>query len=568
MLSSPLERYCSPQLEVIYSDNYKFKVWRILWAVLADIQNQIAPSIVTQEQVNELYKNIDIPVDYEELKKIEQKKKHDVMAFIEWYSGKCPLSKSIIHYGATSAYIQDNTALIQSYMSMTIIIWRLTALIKLLKNKVQEYRDLPCLSRTHGQSAQPKTMGHRFACWLESIASKYSSLIYIYENQFKLLGFKGTTGTLDSFVKIIKQHFKNTNPNLSITKIDDMAINNAYNYELRFSNLIWKSVFNNSTEIFTDFYDESINLTPETISLFIRLSRNEKSLPETVSISGQVYDRSIDEEILDAYKQFGSVFHKICTDIRLLASFHEMSEPFDTENQVGSSAMPYKENPKDCERICSLSISLMKNSMASAVVTGNDWLERSLNDSAQRRFTLMESAILLDYIICSFYNIMNGLRVNNYIVEKNLMNEIPFMISEQLIIEGIECGLTRDEAHDIIRRVTISFKNSVVKSTELGIDVEKPDEKFKTLTELLKKYNHNNRYPFNYLTKERLMEIANPHELTGCSKIMVDMFLKSFNINNTENISCLRQFQKKWFIHLCCYERVTEIKNLLYKFEI
>jgi len=385
-------RYASQEMSYNFSDLKKFSTWRKLWLNLADAQQQLGLDI-KNEQLEEMKKNVE-SIDFDYVKKEEAKTRHDVMAHIHEFSMKCPKAASIIHLGATSCFVGDNTDLICLRDAFDILLPKLARCISRLSKFADEYKNLPTLGFTHMQPAQLVTVGKRATLWLNDLLMDLRNLERA-RNDLRFRGCKGTTGTQASFLQIFN------NDEEKVKKLDQLVT---------------------------------------------KLSGFESSY----IVCGQTYSRKVDADCLSALASLGASIHKICTDIRLLANMKEIEEPFETL-QIGSSAMPYKRNPMRSERCCSLArhlITLVNDALNTAAV---QWMERTLDDSANRRVSLAEAFLGADIILNTFQNISEGLVVYPAVISKHINQELPFMASENIIVAMVKAGGNRQDCHEKIR---------------------------------------------------------------------------------------------------------------------
>ncbi len=390
---SPLStRYASSQMSEFFSMHHRYATWRKVWIALAKAQQKVGLP-VTDQQVDELVAHGE-DIDFEAIKAYEKKFKHDVMANIHAYGDKCPTAKSIIHLGATSCTITDNADLIIMRSALLLIQQELHALITALSEKALQYKDMPCLGFTHGQVAQPTTVGKRIAGWLQDFLFDFEQIERVID-QLHFLGIKGATGTQASFLQLLQGDHEKVN--------------------------------------------ELESLVAEQLGF-------DRVLP----ISGQTYTRKQDVSILNVVSDIAISAHKMATDIRLLSSMHEMQEPFGA-TQVGSSAMPYKRNPMKSERVCSLARYIMSIAENPKYTASVQWFERTLDDSANRRLCIPESFLAADGIIRLLVEVTNGLVVNESYIAQNMQRELPFLAIEPILMQCTQQGGDRQEMHELIR---------------------------------------------------------------------------------------------------------------------
>ncbi len=445
-----IQRYASKEISYLFSPEYRFRTWRKLWVALAKEEKNLGVDI-SQKQIDELeqYKN---DINYAEAWEQEKATKHEVMSHIHAYGLQCPGAKGIIHLGATSAYVLDNTDLIQMKEGLILIKKQLVNLIHCLKGYCVKYKDLPTLGFTHFQPAQPTTVGKRGTLWLQDLVYDYYDLLYrIKELPFR--GVKGTTGTQNSFLKLF------------------------------------------------DGDAEKVKTLDTKVTQSMGFSKRCK-------VTGQTYSRKIDYTVLSVLSSIAQSAHKFSNDLRLLQNLGELDEPFE-EDQVGSSAMPYKRNPMRSERIASLARYVINLSLNGAYTHAGQWLERTLDDSANKRLSIPESFLAVNAILSLFHNIVNGLNVHEKVIEKRLNDELPFMITEDILMEGVKRGGDRQEIHEIIRKYSVQASHQI---KELG--AQNP------LPELLGK---DNKIPF---TSQEINRLLHGKRFIGLSPIQVTDFIK------------------------------------------
>jgi len=388
-----IERYASREMCALWGPKRKFSTWRKLWVLLAETQAELGLPI-TPEQIEELRAHVD-DLNLDVAAKYERQIRHDVMAHIRAYGDQCPQAKGIIHLGATSCYVTDNTDLMLIRESLVLLRRRLVNVIDALARFAEKWRDQPCLAFTHFQPAQPTTVGKRACLWaydfvmdLEELEHRLSTL--------KARGAKGTTGTQASFLALF------------------------------------------------DGDDEKVE------ELDRRVTR-KMGFEESFPVTGQTYPRKVDSQILDLLSGIGQSAHKMATDIRLLAHRKEVEEPFEA-TQVGSSAMPYKRNPMRCERICGLARFLFSLQTSGPMTAATQWLERTLDDSANRRLVLPQAFLTADAVLILCQNVAQGLVVYPQVIERNLRFELPFMATEEILMAAVAKGGDRQELHERLRR--------------------------------------------------------------------------------------------------------------------
>ncbi|NML72411.1 adenylosuccinate lyase [Chryseobacterium sp. RP-3-3] len=390
---NPLEeRYSSEEMLFNFSHNNKFRTWRKLWIALAEIEKDLGLDI-TDEQIAELKANAE-NIDYDKAAEYEKKFRHDVMAHVHTYGDVAPSAKGIIHLGATSAFVGDNTDLIQIRDGLLILKKKLVNVMKSLADFSIQYKDLPTLGFTHFQPAQLTTVGKRATLWLQSLVLDIEELDFFLET-LRFRGVKGTTGTAASFLELF-------NGDYSKVKHLDKELSKRFGFEKVFG------------------------------------------------VSGQTYDRKIDAKVVALLGNIAQSAHKFTNDLRLLQNLKEIEEPFE-KNQIGSSAMAYKRNPMRSERIGALAKYVMSLTTSSAMVASTQWFERTLDDSANKRLTIPQAFLAVDAILLIWNNIMNGIVVYPNRINKHIEEELPFMATEYIIMEEVKAGGDRQEIHEVIR---------------------------------------------------------------------------------------------------------------------
>ena len=395
-------RYASKEMQYLFSAQNKFSLWRKLWIILAEAEQELGLPI-TDEQIGEMRAHIE-DIDFDAAAEYEKKLRHDVMAHIHAWGDQCPTARPIIHLGATSCYVGDNADVLILKDALQLIRGRLVAVIRALASFAESHASLPCLAFTHFQSAQPTTVGKRATLWLNDLTLDLEEIDFCLHT-LRPLGCKGTTGTQASFL-----------------------------------------------ELFHGDYDKVWKLDA--------LISQKMGFEEAVPVSGQTYSRKTDSRILNALSQIGQSAHKFANDIRLLAHKKEIEEPFE-KNQIGSSAMAYKRNPMRSERMTALSRFLIANAQNGAMTAAEQWFERTLDDSANRRLSLAEGFLCCDAILSLYLNIASGLVVYDKVIEKHLREELPFMATENILMDAVERGGDRQELHEHIRIHSIAASNAV-----------------------------------------------------------------------------------------------------------
>lgn len=385
-------RYASDEMQYIFSDNFKFSTWRKLWVSLAKAERQMGLDI-TQQQINSLGEHI-YDIDYETVKERESQVRHDVMAHIYTYAKTCPDAAGIIHLGATSCFVGDNTDIIILREATLIIIKKLLQVIKNLTEFAEKHKKLPCLAYTHLQPAQLTTVGKRATLWIYELCSDIEQAEYLLSN-LKLLGSKGTTGTQASFMELFEGD------------------------------------------------EEKVQRLEELIA-------NDMGFSGCVEVSGQTYSRKTDAFFLNMLSGIAQSAYKFAGDLRILQAFEEMEEPFE-KNQIGSSAMPYKRNPMKCERMCALARHTIINSLNPAFTSATQWFERTLDDSANKRISVPEAFLAIDSILEIYMNVSKGLVVYEEVIKKRVKEKLPFMATENILMRAVKKGANRQEIHEKIR---------------------------------------------------------------------------------------------------------------------
>ena len=391
--NSPLtKRYSSKEMSYLFSEEMKFTTWRKLWIALAEAEMELGLGI-SQEQVNELKSHID-DVNYEEAEKREKEVRHDVMSHVYAYGLQCPAAKGIIHLGATSCYVGDNTDIIIMKEALLLVRKKLINVINALAQFAYEYKDLPTLGFTHFQPAQLTTVGKRTTLWIQDLVLDLQNLDFTVEN-LKLLGVKGTTGTQASFM-----------------------------------------------ELFDD-NEELVKKLDQTVT-------EKMGFKASYMVTGQTYSRKIDSMILNNLSEIAQSAYKFSNDMRLLQHLKEMEEPFE-KHQIGSSAMAYKRNPMRSERISALARYIIVDSLNPAITAATQWFERTLDDSANKRIAVSEAFLALDGVLDLYLNISSNMVVYDKVIASHVLKELPFMATENIIMEAVKRGGDRQELHERIR---------------------------------------------------------------------------------------------------------------------
>ena len=400
---SPLsERYASKEMQYIFSPNMKFRTWRRLWIALAETEKELGLNI-TQEQIDELKAHKD-DINYDVAKERERQVRHDVMSHVYAYGVQCPKAKGIIHLGATSCYVGDNTDIIVMAEALKLVQKKLVNVIAELSKFADKYKEQPTLAFTHFQPAQPTTVGKRATLWTQEFLMDLEDLEYVM-GTLKLLGSKGTTGTQASFLELFEGDQE------TIDKIDPMIAE-----KMGFKNCY--------------------------------------------PVSGQTYSRKVDTRVLNILAGIAASAHKMSNDIRLLQHLKEVEEPFE-KSQIGSSAMAYKRNPMRSERIASLSRYVMVDALNPAITSATQWFERTLDDSANKRLSIPEGFLAIDGILDLCLNVVDGLVVYPKVIEKHMMAELPFMATENIMMDAVKAGGDRQELHERIRELSMEAGRTV-----------------------------------------------------------------------------------------------------------
>lgn len=453
---SPLsERYASKEMQYIFSADMKFKTWRKLWIALAETEYELGLSqnrrpVITLEQIEEL-KAYQDDINYDVAKEREREVRHDVMSHVYAYGKQCPKAAGIIHLGATSCYVGDNADIIIMTEAMKLVRKKLLNVIDALARFAMEYKALPTLAFTHFQPAQPTTVGKRATLWLEDLMMDLEDLDYMISQQ-KLLGCKGTTGTQASFLELFNgDHEK-------VRKIDGMIAE--------------KMGFN-----------------------------------ECYPVSGQTYSRKVDSRVLNILSGIAQSVHKFSNDIRLLQHLKEIEEPFE-KNQIGSSAMAYKRNPMRSERMAALANYVMVDALNPAVTAATQWFERTLDDSANKRISIPEAFLAVDGILDLYRNVVDGLVVYEKVIYQRFMKEIPFMATENIMMNAVKHGGDRQELHERIR----------IHSMAAGMVVKKEGKE----NDLIERIANDSAFG---MTKKEIEAILEPRNFVGRAPEQTEEFI-------------------------------------------
>ena len=448
---SPLsERYASKEMQYIFSPDKKFKTWRKLWIALAETEYELGLDSVTKEQIEELKAHAD-DINFDVAKAREKEVRHDVMSHVYAYGVQCPKAKGIIHLGATSCYVGDNTDIIVMTEALKLVQKKLVNVIAELSKFADKYKNQPTLAFTHFQPAQPTTVGKRATLWTQEFMMDLEDLEYVL-GTIKLLGSKGTTGTQASFLELFEGDQE------TIDKIDPMIA-------------------------------------------------AKMGFRECYPVSGQTYSRKVDTRVVNVLAGIAASAHKMSNDIRLLQHLKEVEEPFE-KSQIGSSAMAYKRNPMRSERIASLSRYVMVDALNPAITSATQWFERTLDDSANKRLSVPEGFLAIDGILDLCLNVVDGLVVYPKVIEKHMMAELPFMATENIMMDAVKAGGDRQELHERIREL----------SMEAGRNV-KVEGKDNNLLELIA------ADPAFNLTLEELQKTMDPKKYVGRAKEQTESFI-------------------------------------------
>ncbi len=448
---SPLStRYASKQMQYLFSDDCKFRTWRKLWVALAEAEQQLGLPI-TDEQIAQMRENID-NIDYEVAAERERQVRHDVMAHVYAYGEVCPKAKGIIHLGATSCYVGDNTDVIVMREGLRLIRTKLLSVMDKLAGFALQYKDLPCLAYTHFQPAQLTTVGKRAALWLNELLIDFEELEHRIAS-LQLLGSKGTTGTQASFMELF----------------DGDA---------------------------------------EKVKRLDAIIAEKMGFSSTVPVSGQTYSRKVDAYVLSVLSGIAQSASKFANDMRLLAGLKELEEPFE-KNQIGSSAMPYKRNPMRCERICALARYVIQTAVNPAVTASVQWFERTLDDSANKRIAVAEAFLAVDAILNIYINVADGIVVYRKVIAQRVKSELPFMASENIMMQAVKRGGDRQQLHEKIRAHAMEAARQV---KQLGLE-----------NDLISRIAAD---PSFGLSRREIEEILAPEQYTGRAPEQTEEFVR------------------------------------------
>lgn len=446
-----ITRYSSKSMAKIFADDNKFTTWRKLWIALAEAEKELGLNI-SSEQIKELKDNI-TPINYDVANKRERQVRHDVMAHVYAYGVQCPKAKPIIHLGATSCYVGDNADILIFKEALELIEVKIANIINKLTSFADKYKDTPTLGFTHLQPAQLVTVGKRATLWIQDLLMDLEELKFVY-NQLKLRGVKGTTGTQATFLQLFEGDYN------KVKKLNTIVA-------------------------------------------------QKMGFDKSFTVSGQTYSRKLDSTILNFMSSIAQSAYKFSNDIRLLQSMKEIEEPFE-KNQIGSSAMAYKRNPMRSERISALARFVLSMPINGAITASTQWFERTLDDSANRRIVLAQSFLAIDAILELYMNVCDGLVVYNKVIEKHILEELPFMATEVILMECVKQGGDRQELHEKIRVLSMEAAKNVKIEGKLNNLIEKikADEDFKAI-------------------HDKIDSLMNPKNFIGCASLQVDDFISN-----------------------------------------
>jgi adenylosuccinate lyase len=451
--NTPLNsRYASKEMSYLFSDDMKFKTWRKLWVALAEGEKLLGINI-TEAQIEELKSFVD-NVNYEVAEKKEKEIRHDVMSHVHAYGVQCPTAKGIIHLGATSCYVGDNTDLIVMKEALLLVKKKLVNVISKSSNFALKYKDVPTLGFTHLQPAQLTTVGKRATLWIQELVMDLENLDFVID-KIKLLGVKGTTGTQASFMNL----FDN----------DEEKVKNLDKYVA-----------------------------------------NKMGFEDTYPVTGQTYSRKLDSIVLNTLSEIAQSAYKFSNDLRLLQSMKEVEEPFE-KNQIGSSAMAYKRNPMRSERISSLARYIIVNSLNPAITASTQWFERTLDDSANKRISVAEAFLALDGVLNLYINIAENMVVYEKVITAHVNNELPFMATENILMEAVKRGGDRQELHESIR---VHSMDAAKRVKEEGLN-----------NDLIERIINDASFK---MSKEEILAIIDPIKFVGRAPSQVIEFIEEY----------------------------------------
>ena len=454
LYSTPLNsRYASKEMSFIFSDDMKFSTWRKLWIALAECEKELGLNI-TDEQINELKSHI-YDINYDDAKKREAEVRHDVMSHVYAYGLQCPTAKGIIHLGATSCYVGDNTDVIIMKEALLLVKKKIVTVLHRLKNFAMKYKDMPTLGFTHFQPAQLTTVGKRATLWMQDLVMDIENIDFVIEN-LKLRGVKGTTGTQASFMNLFEG--------------DD-----------------------------------------EKVKELDKMVAKKMGFSKSFGVTGQTYPRKLDSIVLNTLSEVAQSCYKFSNDLRLLQNMKEMEEPFE-KNQIGSSAMAYKRNPMRSERMGSLARYVVVDALNPAITASTQWFERTLDDSANKRISVAEAFLALDGVLNLYINISENMVVYDKVIAAHVNNELPFMATENIMMEAVKKGKDRQELHERIRTHSMAAAQRVKGeglSNDLIERIIADEESFG-------------------LTKEEILAIIDPVKFVGRAPSQVVEFIEEY----------------------------------------
>ena len=444
-------RYASDEMQFLFSDQHKFSTWRRLWVLLAECEHSLGLP-VTQTQIDELQAHID-DIDFDAAAAYEKKLRHDVMAHVHAYGDQCPTARPIIHLGATSCYVGDNTDMLVLRDALELIQGKLVTVVRHLAAFANAHKDQPTLGFTHFQPAQPTTVGKRCTLWIQDLLSDLDEIQSLLDSLLPL-GCKGTTGTQASFLELFDGDYQ------KVKALDQMIA-------------------------------------------------EKMGFPHPVAVSGQTYSRKVDSRALNALSAVAQSAHKFSNDLRLLAHLKEIEEPFE-KNQIGSSAMAYKRNPMRCERMAALSRHVIANAQNAAATAAEQWFERTLDDSANKRIAVAEGFLGVDAILNLYANIAEGMVVYPKVIEKRLRTELPFMSTENILMDAVKRGGDRQTLHERIRVHSMDASYAIKAQGEDGRLLERIADD-----------------PAFDVTLPALEAAMNPASFIGCAAMQTEDFLQN-----------------------------------------
>ncbi|MGN0144586.1 MAG: adenylosuccinate lyase [Clostridium sp.] len=453
LYSTPLNsRYASKEMSYIFSDDMKFSTWRKLWVALAEGEKELGLNI-TDEQIKELKEHIN-DINYDEAAKREKEVRHDVMSHVYAYGLQCPNAKGIIHLGATSCYVGDNTDIIIMRDALNLIKNKIVTVLNHLKNFAIEYKDMPTLGFTHFQPAQLTTVGKRATLWMQDLVMDVENIDFLL-SKLKLRGVKGTTGTQASFMELFDG-------------------------------------------------DES------KVKALDKIVAEKMGFEKSFGVTGQTYPRKLDSIVLNTLSEVAQSAYKFSNDLRLLQSMKEMEEPFE-KHQIGSSAMAYKRNPMRSERISALARYVIVDSLNPAITAGTQWFERTLDDSANKRLSVAEGFLALDGVLNLYINIAENMVVYDKVIAAHVQRELPFMATENIMMEAVKRGKDRQELHEKIRVHSMAAAQRVKGE---GLD-----------NDLIDRIINDDSFG---LTKEEILAVIDPAKFVGRAPSQVTEFIEEY----------------------------------------